>query len=67
LVNQVLAGLESFSTAYLDDIAVFSSTWQDHLVHLRKVLKALQSAGLSIKASKCQIGQGTVVYLGHLV
>ncbi|KAJ1085658.1 hypothetical protein NDU88_005787 [Pleurodeles waltl] len=67
LVNQVLAGLESFSTAYLDDIAVFSSTWQDHLVHLKKVLKALQSAGLSIKASKCQIGQGTVVYLGHLV
>ncbi|KAJ1142020.1 hypothetical protein NDU88_008348 [Pleurodeles waltl] len=67
LVNQVLAGLESFSAAYLDDIAVFSSTWQDHLVHLKKVLKALQSAGLSIKASKCQIGQGTVVYLGHLV
>ncbi|KAJ1178382.1 hypothetical protein NDU88_003628 [Pleurodeles waltl] len=67
LVNQVLAGLESFSAAYLDDIAVFSSTWQDHLVYLKKVLKALQSAGLSIKASKFQIGQGTVVYLGHLV
>ncbi|KAJ1093451.1 hypothetical protein NDU88_006552 [Pleurodeles waltl] len=67
LVNQVLAGLESFSAAYLDNIAVFSSSWQDHLVHLKKVLKALQSAGLSIKASKCQIGQGTVVYLGHLV
>ncbi|KAJ1136096.1 hypothetical protein NDU88_002514 [Pleurodeles waltl] len=42
-------------------------SWQDHLVHLKKVLKALQAAGLSIKASKCQRGQGTVVYLGHLV
>ncbi|KAJ1197539.1 hypothetical protein NDU88_001396 [Pleurodeles waltl] len=67
LVNQVLAGLESFSAAYFDDIAVFSSNWQDHLVHLKKVLQALQAAGLSIKASKCQIGQGTVLYLGHLV
>ncbi|KAJ1100036.1 hypothetical protein NDU88_005125 [Pleurodeles waltl] len=67
LVNQVLAGLESFSAAYLDDIAVFSSSWQDHLVHLNKVLQSLQAAALSIKASKCQIGQGNVVYLGHLV
>ncbi|KAJ1173870.1 hypothetical protein NDU88_005695 [Pleurodeles waltl] len=67
LVNQVLAGLEYFSVAYLDDIAVFSSNLQVHLVHLKKVLQALQAAGLSIKASNCQIGQGTVVYLGQLV
>ena len=31
------------------------------------MLQVLQQAGLTIKASKCQIGQGTVVYLGHLV
>ncbi|KAJ1212450.1 hypothetical protein NDU88_000110 [Pleurodeles waltl] len=67
LVNTVLQGLEAFSAAYLDDIAVFSSSWDDHLVHLWKVLEALQKAGLTIKASKCQIGQGKVVYLGHLV
>ncbi|KAJ1159025.1 hypothetical protein NDU88_011695 [Pleurodeles waltl] len=67
LVNTVLQGLEAFSAAYLDDIAVFSSTWDDQLVHLWKVLEALQKAGLTFKASKCQIGQGKVVYLGHLV
>ncbi|KAJ1130785.1 hypothetical protein NDU88_009132 [Pleurodeles waltl] len=67
LVNRVLSGLESFSAAYLDDIAVFSSTWRDHLVHLKEVLQALLQAGLTIKASKCQIGQSSVVYLGHLV
>ncbi|KAJ1174807.1 hypothetical protein NDU88_000098 [Pleurodeles waltl] len=67
LVNTVLKGLEAFSAAYLDDIAVFSSTWDDHLVHLWKILEALQKAGLTIKASKYQIGQGKVVYLGHLV
>ncbi|KAJ1133223.1 hypothetical protein NDU88_011520 [Pleurodeles waltl] len=67
LAKTVLQGLEAFSTAYLDDIAVFSSNWDDHLVHLWKVLEALQKASLTIKASKCQIGQGKVVYLGHLV
>ncbi|KAJ1127696.1 hypothetical protein NDU88_006089 [Pleurodeles waltl] len=65
LVNQVLAGLDEFSAAYLDDIAVFSSTWEEHLQHLWRVLEALKKAGLTIKASKCQIGQGSVVYLGH--
>ncbi|KAJ1106571.1 hypothetical protein NDU88_003972 [Pleurodeles waltl] len=41
LVNTVLQGLEAFSAAYLDDIAVFSSSWDDNLVHLWKVLEAL--------------------------
>ncbi|KAJ1196781.1 hypothetical protein NDU88_000645 [Pleurodeles waltl] len=52
-VNKVLAVLEAFSAAYLDDIAAFSSTWQDHTIHLGKVLEALKSADLTIKGSKC--------------
>ncbi|KAJ1216972.1 hypothetical protein NDU88_004570 [Pleurodeles waltl] len=49
LVNQVLAELDEFSAAYLDDIAVFSSTWEEHLQYLWRVLEALQKAGLTIK------------------
>ncbi|KAJ1182052.1 hypothetical protein NDU88_007248 [Pleurodeles waltl] len=55
LVNHVLAQLEDFSEAYLDDIAVFSSTREEHLQHLCKVLealkKALRKAGLTIKSN----------------
>ncbi|XP_069502504.1 uncharacterized protein [Ambystoma mexicanum] len=50
-----------------DDIAVFSTTWMDCVKHLGIVLQALQKAHLTIKASKCQIGQGSVIYLGHEV
>ncbi|KAJ1200775.1 hypothetical protein NDU88_004596 [Pleurodeles waltl] len=67
LVNQVLAELDDFSAACLDDTALFSSTWEEHLQHLWRVLEALQKAGLTIKTSKCQVGQGSVVYLGHQV
>ncbi|KAJ1115156.1 hypothetical protein NDU88_003382 [Pleurodeles waltl] len=67
LVNTVLQGLEAFSESYPDDIAVFRYTWDDHLVHLWKDLEALKKADLAIKTSKCQIGQGKVFYLGHLV
>lgn len=57
-MNQVLAWLEAFSSAYQDDIAVFSSSLEDHLLNLREVLQVLQQADLTIKASKCQIKAG---------
>ncbi|XP_069077622.1 uncharacterized protein [Pleurodeles waltl] len=49
----------------MDELAVFSSNWKEHQQHLCKVLKALQKGSLTIKASKCKIGQGLVVYSGH--
>ncbi|KAJ1099275.1 hypothetical protein NDU88_004377 [Pleurodeles waltl] len=65
LVNGVLACKDPFCAAYLDNIAIYSSSWEEHLLHFREVLQALQLASLTIKASKCQIG--SVVYLEYLV
>ncbi|XP_069089252.1 uncharacterized protein [Pleurodeles waltl] len=59
--------LTDFSGAYLDDIAEFSYSYEEHLRHLCEVLKAQQKADLTIKASKCQICQGSMIYLGHQV
>ncbi|GFV86131.1 transposon Tf2-9 polyprotein [Trichonephila clavipes] len=38
---------------YLDDIIVFSETFEDHLMRLRLVLKCLQEAGLKLNSKKC--------------
>ncbi|GFV31940.1 retrovirus-related Pol polyprotein from transposon opus [Trichonephila clavipes] len=35
---------------YLDDIIVFSETFEDHLIRLRLVLKCLQEAGLKLNS-----------------
>ncbi|GFW86076.1 retrovirus-related Pol polyprotein from transposon 17.6 [Trichonephila clavipes] len=37
---------------YLDDIIVFSETFEDHLIRLRLVLKCLQEAGLKLNSKK---------------
>ena len=29
----------NFAIAYLDDIIIFSKTWEEHLTHIRQVLK----------------------------
>ena len=38
LMDQVLHGVGDFAAAYLDDIVIFSETWEDHLTHARSVL-----------------------------
>ena len=48
LMQRVLSRLNpdggtQFVAAYLDDILIFSTTLQDHLVHLRKVIDRLKS------------------------
>lgn len=34
MADQLLAGLEDCTSAYIDDIIVFSDTWEDHLKHV---------------------------------
>ncbi|CAM4650486.1 unnamed protein product [Caretta caretta] len=60
-------GVESFAVAYIDDICVFSQTWEDHVSQVRQVLDQLQGAGLTVKAEKCKVGMAEVSYLGHRV
>ncbi|GFU21299.1 retrovirus-related Pol polyprotein from transposon 17.6 [Trichonephila clavipes] len=38
---------------YLDDIIVFSETFEDNLIRLRLVLKCLQEAGIKLNSKKC--------------
>ena len=45
---------------YLDDIVVFSSTFQQHLERLEVVLQQLQRKGLKAKLSECLFFQQEV-------
>ncbi|GFU95212.1 hypothetical protein TNCV_4139961 [Trichonephila clavipes] len=66
LMANLLRNCEYFAVPYLDDIAIFSLSWDDHLNHLKDVFYRLRSAKLHIKVSKCQFAQAYVKYLGHL-
>lgn len=52
---------------YLDDLLVYSSTFESHLARLETVLSRLREAGLKIKVEKCSFLQSEVRFLGHLV
>ena len=52
---------------YLDDILIFSKSFEEHVTGLTKVLQKLREAGLKAKPAKCQFGRRSVNYLGHVV
>lgn len=67
LMDKILEGMDEFAEPFLDDVAVHSMTWEDHLKHLKAVFSAMHNAGLTIKAEKCEWGKATVLYLGHVI
>ncbi|GFX89667.1 retrovirus-related Pol polyprotein from transposon 297 [Trichonephila clavipes] len=67
LMAELLNGLEDFVVLYLDDIAIFSDTWESHIKHMETVLQRIKRAKLTIKPSKCKFAQQNVKFLGHIV
>ena len=51
---------------YIDDIAVHSQTWEQHLQNLKEVFSLLQSAGLTLRTDKCTLGTDSCEFLGHV-
>ena len=63
LMNHVLRDCQAYVKAYIDDIVIFSQTWDEQLGHLGKVFQCLADANLRVKSSKCQFGRHKVHYL----
>ncbi len=66
LMDKVTSGLEN-AAAYIDDVFVFSKTWEEHLTALDSTLARLIEAGLKCKLSKCSFGGDSVKCLGQQV
>ncbi len=67
LMNSILADIPQYAAAYIDDVTIYSNSWEEHLSHLREVFLRLKARGLTIKAGKCQFGRKEVSFLGHRV
>ena len=67
-MDAVLAGLKwNILLIYIDDILVFSPTFEDHVRDVNDVFDRLLEANITLKPSKCNLFQHELLYLGHLV
>lgn len=52
----VIIGLDSFVSAYIDDMIIISDTFEEHLEHLQQVLERLLGPRVTAKSQKCHLG-----------
>ncbi len=52
---------------YLDDVVVYSQTWDEHIVQIRALFDHFVKANVTVNLLKCEFAKATVVYLGKVV
>jgi len=67
-INETLAPvLDHFTSAYLDDILIYSDTMEEHTWHVHRVLERLTNTGLHLKPEKCEFHKIEVKYLELII
>ncbi|MBW0507110.1 hypothetical protein O181_046825 [Austropuccinia psidii MF-1] len=59
--------LEGRMVVYIDDIILYSETWEDHVQLIDRVLSKCTPINLKISLKKCNFGQKELLALGHKV
>ncbi|GFV71193.1 retrovirus-related Pol polyprotein from transposon 297 [Trichonephila clavipes] len=66
-MSKVFQTISDFACAYIDDLALFSDMWEEHLNHLEEVFKRLEHFNFSVNLGKCEFARQKVKYLGHVI
>ena len=66
-VQQILYPIRKFAKSYVDDMAVHSDTFSEHIKHVRMYLTEIRKSGLALNLSKCEFGKSEVKYLWHII
>jgi hypothetical protein len=61
------AGLSHCAAPFVDDVILWSDSWDEMIANFRKLLRHLQTVGLRLHPAKTIIGADCLPYLGHLV
>jgi hypothetical protein len=59
------AGIYKYCHCYIDDVLIYSDTFEDHLKHVEEVMTKMFNAGLLLKAKKCTFCKKETEFLGH--
>src|SRR5277367_3331185 len=56
-----------FALIYINDIVIYSQSWEEHLEHLDQVLGAVEEAWITLSPMKCHFGYMSILLLGQKV
>ncbi|XP_042899321.2 uncharacterized protein [Parasteatoda tepidariorum] len=67
VMNKALTPFKNFSLAYIDDIGIFSNSFEEHLEHLELILKRLEELNFTVNLKKCSFAKPSIKCLGHII
>ena len=66
-VTEILRPVREFTDSFVDDMAVHSGQWRDHIHHLDNFLGHIKGAGLTLSLPKCKWAQHQVKFCGKII
>ena len=65
-LRKILEGMPGVRS-YIDDIVIYSDSWEDHLRTLKELFGSLRKARITARPTKCLLGASRMEFLGHQV
>lgn len=66
-IDFVQWGIEDFAVAYIDDVVIYSSSWEDHMDHMSDMFSRISDAWLVVNATKFHFAKSELTYLGYVL
>ena len=68
VINHILGPTRwKYALAYIDDVIIYSKTFENHLEHLNEICQILKNARFRLNPEKCEIARTQTDYLGHRI
>ncbi|CAF4145928.1 unnamed protein product [Rotaria sp. Silwood2] len=67
VMTDILSPCRQFSLVYIDDIIIYSRSFEEHLAHMTQILSILLKHNFQLNPSKCSIFQHQIDYLSHTI
>ena len=65
-LRKILEGMPEVGS-YIDDIVIYSDSWEDHIKTLKELFGRLRKARITARPTKCLLGASRMEFLGHQV
>jgi hypothetical protein len=60
-------GVQAVTSVFVDDVVLYTDTWEQHVHALRTMLQHFQHVGLKAHPAKTIVAADCIPYLGHLI
>jgi transposase InsO family protein len=68
VINHILGPTRwKYALAYIDDVIIYSQTFEEHVSHLSDICQILKDARFRLNPEKCEIARTQTDYLGHQI